>query len=218
MSDLIVGLDETGRGPVLGPMVLCGVAFKPEVMEELEAARVRDSKLLSPRRRSTLARLIQGKAAKCEIIELSPAEIDELRLVKKINLNELTAIQFARIIDRLKPEVAYIDSADVNADRFGKTIQQYLKTRTKLVVEHAADAKYAVVGAASILAKVRRDQRIDELKKKYGELGSGYSSDPRTIHFLERWVRERGSLPPFARKSWETAQRIQARVKQRKLV
>lgn len=215
---MIVGADEAGRGPVLGPMVLCGVMFKPEIVEKLKAARVRDSKLLSPRRRSTLAKLIRKEATRYEIIELSPAEIDELRFVKKINLNEVTAIQFAKILDELKPEIAYIDSADVNADRFKKTIQQYMKTRTRLVVEHGADAKYAVVGAASILAKVHRDQIIVELGEKYGKIGSGYSSDPITIQFLERWVREHGSLPPFARKSWETAQRILAYAKQRKLV
>lgn len=192
--------------------------FKPEAIEKLKAARVRDSKLLGPCRRSTLAKLIQGRAAKCETVELSPAEIDELRLVKKINLNELTAMQFARVLDKLKPEIAYIDSADVNAARFGKTIRQYMRTKTKLVVEHGADVKYVVVGAASILAKVRRDQRIAELKKKHGEVGSGYSSDPITIRFLERWVQEHGRLPPFARKSWETAQRILARTKQRRLV
>jgi ribonuclease HII len=199
-------------------MVVCGAMFKPEAIEKLKAARVRDSKLLGPCRRSTLAKLIQGRAAKCETVELSPAEIDELRLVKKINLNELTAMQFARVLDKLKPEIAYIDSADVNAARFGKTIRQYMRTKTKLVVEHGADVKYVVVGAASILAKVRRDQRIAELKKKHGEVGSGYSSDPITIRFLERWVQEHGRLPPFARKSWETAQRILARTKQRRLV
>jgi ribonuclease HII len=191
--------------------------LKPEAIEELRIQRVRDSKLLSPHRRSILAELIRRKAVRCEILELSPAEIDELRLVEKINLNELTAMQFARVLDELKPEIAYVDSADVNAARFGKTIRQYMKTKTKLVVEHGADAKYVVVGAASILAKVHRDQRIAELKKKHGELGSGYSSDPITIRFLERWVHEHGRLPPFARKSWETAQQILARTKQRRL-
>ncbi|MEM2782912.1 MAG: hypothetical protein QXQ55_03890, partial [Candidatus Hadarchaeales archaeon] len=78
----------------------------------------------------------------------------------------------------------------------------------ELKVENSADRKYTVVGAASILAKVRRDARLAELKKKYGEVGSGYSHDPLTISFLRRWVEEHGELPPFARKSWETCRRL----------
>jgi ribonuclease HII len=85
------------------------------------------------------------------------------------------------------------------------------------VVENFADRNYIVVAAASIVAKVRRDQRIAELCQRHGDFGSGYSSDPRTIAFLERWVREHGKLPEFARRSWETAQRIESEAKQKKL-
>lgn len=214
---MIAGADEAGRGPVFGPMVLCGVLLDERMLEGLKTAGVRDSKLLTPKRRETLAELISQKAAKCEIVELSPAEIDESRLVKKINLNELEAMKFAQILDRLKPEIAYVDSTDPNPAMFKERIQRHLQTKTKLVVENFADRKYVVVAAASIVAKVRRDQRINELRKRYGDLGSGYSSDPRTIAFLERWVREHGKLPEFARKSWETAQRIESEARQKKL-
>lgn len=212
---MIAGADEAGRGPVFGPMVLCGVLLDERMLEGLKNAGVRDSKLLTPRRRETLAKLISQKAAKCEIIELSPAEIDELRLVKKINLNEAEAMNFARIIDRLKPNIAYVDSTDPNPEMFKERIQRHLRTRPKLVVENFADRKYVIVGAASIVAKVRRDQRVAELHQKYGDFGSGYSSDPRTIAFLERWVRKHGKLPKFARKSWETAKRIESEAKQK---
>lgn len=172
--------------------------------------RVRDSKTLSPRRRSALAKLIQEKAERCELIELSAAEIDDFRLVKKIKLNQVEAMQFARIIDRLKPSKVYVDSADVDPARFSRDIEHHLHVKAELVSEHRADERYPPVSAASIVAKVRRDQRIDELKGRYGELGSGYPSDPRTIRFLERWVREHGEIPDFARRSWETARRILA--------
>ena len=215
---MIAGADEAGRGPVFGPMVLCGVLLDEQVLDELKGAGVKDSKLLSPKRRETLAKLIIEKAAKFEIVELSPAEIDELRLVKKINLNEIEAMNFAKILDRLKPKIAYVDSADPNPAMFKERIERYLRTRPKLVVENYADLKYIVVSAASILAKVRRDERIAELSRKYGEFGSGYPADPRTINFLEQWVREHGKLPEFARKSWETAQRIEGKAKQRKLI
>ena len=213
----IAGLDEAGRGPVFGPMVLCGVKFEERGLEELKAAGVRDSKLLSPRRRETLARAITGKAAGLEIVEFSPVEIDEFRLLKKINLNELEAKTFAQIIDRLNPKFAYLDSPDPDSKLFEQRVQKYLNIKPKLVVENFADRKYVIVAAASIVAKVRRDKRIAELRERYGDFGSGYSSDPRTIVFLERWVREHGKLPEFARKSWKTAQRIEREAKQKKL-
>jgi len=214
---MIVGADEAGRGPVLGNMVLCGAMFEQHALDELKAAGVRDSKLISPRRRETLAQIIVEKALSVEIVEFSPAEIDESRLVKKINLNELEAKTFAQIIDRLEPKLAYLDSPDPNPKLFEERVRRYLGSEPKLVVENFADRKYVAVAAASIIAKVRRDQRISELRKRYGDLGSGYSSDPRTIVFLKRWVREHGELPDFARKSWETAQRIEAQAKQRKI-
>jgi ribonuclease HII len=138
-------------------------------------------------------------------------------MVKKINLNELEAKTFALIIDRLKPKLVYMDSPDPNPKLFEQRIQKYLKTKPELVVENFADKKYVAVAAASILAKVRRDQRIAELRDRYGDLGSGYPADPRTIAFLESWVREHGKLPDFARRSWETARRVEERAKQRKL-
>jgi len=212
----IAGLDEAGRGPVFGPMVLCGVKFEEEELEELKAAGVRDSKLLSPQRREALARAITEKASGLEIVEFSPLEIDEFRLIKKINLNELEAKTFAQIIDRLKPKFAYLDAPDPDPKLFQQRVLKYIKSKPKLVIENFADRKYVIVAAASIVAKVRRDQRISELRERYGDFGSGYTSDPRTIAFLERWVREHGKLPEFARKSWKTARRIESEAKQKK--
>lgn len=212
---MIVGCDEAGRGPVLSNMVLCAAMFEQSALDELKAAGVKDSKLLSPRRRETLAQVIVEKALGVEIVEFSPAEIDEFRLVKKINLNELEAKTFAQIIDRLKPKLVYLDSPDPNPRHFEQRIRKYIKTRPKLVVENFAERKYVAVAAASIVAKVRRDQRIAELRERYGDIGSGYTSDPITIAFLERWVSEHGELPEFARKSWETAQRIERQAKQK---
>lgn len=176
-------------------------------LRELRAAGVRDSKLLSPRKREALADLVARKS-RVELIELSPAEIDEFRLSKKINLNELEAMKFAEIIERLKPHVAYIDSTDPNPAMFKERILKYLGGGPELVVKNFADRLHTVVSAASLVAKVRRDLRVRELRRKYGDFGSGYPSDPRTIGFLQHWVREYGRLPPFARKSWDTAQRV----------
>ena len=191
--------------------------FKRDVLDELKAAGVKDSKQLSPERREKLARFIAQKASGLEIVELSPAEIDDSRLVQNVNLNEFEARTFALIIDRLKPELAYLDSPDPRPALFEQRLRRYLKTEPKLVVENFADQTYVVVGAASIMAKVRRDQRIAELRERYGDLGSGYPADPKTIAFLEKWVREHGQLPDFARRSWETAQRIEGAARQKKI-
>jgi ribonuclease HII len=123
----------------------------------------------------------------------------------------------AEVIAKLRPDIAYVDASDVNAERFGDWIRGHLPFKTKVISEQKADVNYPVVAAASIVAKVRRDELISELHKKYGFFGSGYPADHRTIAFLERWVREHGELPEFARKSWKTAQRIEDWAKQRKL-
>ena len=208
---MIAGVDEAGRGPVLGPLVICGVLFTREGLAGLREAGVKDSKLLSPRRREELAKLIMKRALKVKLVELPPSRIDKLRLTHKLNLNEIEARHVAEILNYLKPKLAYVDSVDPDPRLFKHRLQRHLRARVKLVVESFADQKYEVVGAASILAKVRRDRRVASLRRRYGDFGSGYASDPRTIAFLERWVRERGKLPSFARRSWETAQRILSR-------
>ncbi len=203
---LIAGADEAGRGPVLGPMVMCGVLLDEKSIEELKAAGVKDSKLLSPKRREFLSEIIMKKCKKHELVELSAEEIDKTR--EKMNLNEIEALNFAKIIDLLKPEKAYVDAPDPRPQKSKERILRYLKSNPEIIVENYADKKYTVVAAASIVAKVRRDAIIEELRKKHGDFGSGYTSDKRTIDFLREWVRREKKLPPFARKSWETARRI----------
>jgi ribonuclease HII len=197
---------------------MCGVKIEEGLQEELKKVGVRDSKLLTPRRRELLAKLILEQASGVEVIEVSAAEIDNCRLVEKVNLNEMEAMHFARIIDKLNPELAYLDSPDPNPKLFETRILRYLKSRPRIVAENFADSKYVAVSAASVVAKVRRDQRIAELRGRHGNLGSGYPSDPVTISFLEKWVREHGKLPEFARRSWATAQRIEAQAKQRRII
>ncbi|MEM2889739.1 MAG: ribonuclease HII [Candidatus Hadarchaeum sp.] len=213
---MIMGVDEAGRGPVLGNMVLCGALFDQRTLEELRAIGVRDSKQLSPRRREILAKVIAEKARGLEVVEFTPSEIDDYRLVKKINLNELEARTFAGMINRLKPELVYLDSPDPNPKLFERRVKKYLNFAPRIVAENFADQKYTAVAAASIVAKVRRDQRLAELRQRYGDLGSGYPADPVTISFLKRWVKDHGSLPDFARRSWETARRIEEEIKRGK--
>jgi ribonuclease HII len=120
---------------------------------------------------------------------------------------------FSKIIEKLKPEVCYVDAADVNEERFGRDIVSHLSYKPKMISEHKADERYPIVGAASILAKVTRDEYVKRIAKELEPklnlpLGSGYPADPVTKKFLETWVSQFGSLPPHVRQSWETCQRL----------
>ena len=201
---MICGIDEAGRGPVIGPMVVCGIAIDSD--EKLRKLGVKDSKQLTPKRREELAKKIV-KLAKVELVEISADEIDRLR--SKMTMNELEAKVFAAIIEKLSPEVAYLDAADVDEENFGKAVKSHLKSRPSIISEHKADQNYPIVSAASIVAKVNRDRRVREIEKEIGRpIGSGYQTDEITMAFLKDWICENGSCPPHTRRSWEPAQNL----------
>jgi ribonuclease HII len=203
-AEMFCGIDEAGRGPVLGPLVICGVAVDDD--DPLRKMGVKDSKKLTPKKREELAPLILG-AARVEIVEIPAEEIDAVRAV--ITLNELEARVFASIIERLQPEHAYLDAADANEKEFGRMVQAQLTRKVKITSEHKADDTYPVVSAASIIAKVTRDRRVRDIEKEIGRpIGSGYTSDPKTISFLNDWMTEKKTLPPHCRRSWDTSQNI----------
>lgn len=206
--DIICGIDEAGRGPVLGPMVICGVCFFETELKLLNDIGVKDSKKLSPKKRSELAKIIKNKCSNYKTIVVSAQEIDA-REKKRITLNKLEEIKMAEIIEALKPNIIYIDAADVNEVRFGKSIKNLLTySPIKIISKHKADDLYPIVSASSIVAKDTRDSIIEELKKNYGDIGSGYPSDMRSIKFLRDWIKEKKKAPPFARKSWETTKNL----------
>jgi len=217
----ILGLDEAGRGPVVGPMIIAGVLVSQENVTCLGNLGVKDSKLLSPNTRYKLVDKIRRIADNIKIIEISPKKIDERLFVHK-TLNMLEAEHMAKIITCLKPDIVYVDAADIKANRFAKTIKSFLPysmRKLTIISEHKADRTYPVVSAASIIAKVRRDELIDQLKEIYGDFGSGYPSDRKTIQFLENYVRKYQKLPDCVRKTWLTARRIHEKyVLQKKLL
>jgi len=206
---LVAGVDDAGRGCVIGPLVIAGVLMKKEDIQKLVELKVRDSKLLSPHRRETLAVEIKKIAQKYSVIKLSPEEIDKVVLTgKKFHrLNRLEAQTMAKVIETLKPDIAYVDASDVLEERFKQHILECLFFEVEIVSEHKADRNYPIVSAASIIAKVERDKAITELKNVYGDFGCGYPTDPKTIAFLKQCIEKSGEYPDFVRKSWKPAKR-----------
>jgi len=217
----IVGVDDAGRGSIIGPLVIAGVLFNEEDLPRLKELGVRDSKVLSPSRREKLAEEIRKLALKYHVIRLQPAEIDKVVETKRKlhKLNRLEAQTMAKVIEILKPDIAYVDASDVLPERFKHHILECLPFSIQVISEHKADAKYPIVSAASIIAKVERDKAIAELTSKYGELGCGYPTDPQTLEFLEDWMKKHKKYPDFVRQSWKPAKKLQRQVgtKQAKL-
>jgi len=209
---LVAGVDEAGRGCVVGPLVVAGVLVKSENLQFLSELGVKDSKLLTAKKREALYPEIIKLTQNHHIIKLPPAQIDKVvrssRTLHK--LNRLEAQTMAKIIEVLRPDEAYVDAADVLEYRFGNHINECLKFKTKIVSEHKADRTYPVVSAASIIAKVERDSEIAKLKVKYGDFGTGYLTDDKTMVFLKRLLDEDGDYPSCIRKSWKPAQKAKS--------
>ena len=209
---MICGVDEAGKGSVLGPMVIAAVGISSD--DILKEIRVRDSKLLSAKERERLYKIIRKK---CQVatVRLDAGQIDIMR--RDMTLNEAVARSHAQVIVKLSPDYAYLDACDVNTFRYAEMVKNHLKLPCEIISEHHADEKFPVVSAASIIAKVTRDRAIATLAKKYGTIGSGYPSDPVTISFLNSYIDEHHVPPPIARKSWKTVSAILSKKSQRRL-
>lgn len=179
---------------------------------------VKDSKLLTPKKRKELAPKIEKIASHVVILRLQPCKIDSNRK-RGINLNQLEAQKAAEIINLLEPNKVIIDTPSYNSNKFRDYLWSKLQNKkVKLICENFADKNYPVVSAASILAKVDRDQQIEELKKKVGvNFGVGYPHDSRTIKFLNE-LAEKGKMPSYVRKSWDTVEEIMRRRKQKRII
>ena len=210
---MFCGVDEAGRGPVLGPLVVASVGTDDD--EELRKMGVKDSKQLSPKHREELFHEITASYPYYVVIRESH-EIDQARQV--MNLNELEILMFAEAIAALPASQAFVDCADVNEMSFGRRIEALIPSGIEVRSFHKADVIYPVVSAASIVAKVTRDRLIEQLSLSLGmDVGSGYPSDPRTIRFLEKWIKDNGNPPSCARASWETTRRLIANSRSTKI-
>lgn len=209
---LIAGVDEAGRGCVIGPLVVAGVMVQAENLPILAELGVKDSKLLTPHKRELLYSAIIELCEKYHTIKVLPRQIDTVvessrRLHK---LNRLEAQTMAQVIEALKPNEAYVDAADTVEHRFGNHIRECLKTKTRIISRHKADRTYPIVSAASIIAKVERDREIASLRLEYGDFGSGYLTDDKTMSFLKQLLEKDGDYPDFVRKSWKPAKKAKS--------
>jgi len=194
----VCGVDEAGRGSMLGPLVVAGISISKSKVNLLKKQGVRDSKKLSPKAREHLYKKIIQIVDDHYIVKIPPRIID--KSVSNHSLNHLEAKYMAKVISKLSPSTAFVDSCDVNSKRFGKEISK-LTSNTKIRSYHHADSKFITVSAASILAKVSRDRAITRLSKKH-DIGSGYPSDPKTKVFVKKSIRRNQNLT-FLRKSWK---------------
>jgi ribonuclease HII len=200
----ICGIDDAGRGSMLGPLVIAGVSLEKKNLRKLTSLGVKDSKKLSSKSRKILYKKIIEIVDDYYIVKIPPRSIDAS--VRKHLLNYLEAKYMAKVVSKLDADTSYVDSCDVKPLRFGKEISQ-LSNGHKIKSYHHADSRFVVVSAASILAKVSRDNSIERLRKTHN-LGSGYPSDSTTVKFVTKFYKKNHTVPVFVRKSWKPVLKI----------
>jgi ribonuclease HII len=200
------GVDEAGRGCLVGELFVAGVSANPSGVRALKELGVKDSKKLTPDRRESLYPKILKVAAQVHWASITPSEIDNVVTHgKKLRkLNYLEAVYFAKVIDHLGARKVTVDASDVLPRRFRDDILASLTTRCVVTARHKADRDFPLVSAASIVAKVQRDRSVERLRQVHGDFGSGYPSDPKTRSFFEAMVKRSDPLPDYVRKSWKT--------------
>jgi len=199
----ICGIDEAGRGPIIGPLYIAGVVIDEGQEIVLQKMGVKDSKLLTPKQRERLFQMVIDTVKSHKIIRVPTEEIDDaVEGVGGINLNWLEANKAGELINALKPDTTVIDCPSPNLKAYSAYVEKQLTSKSKLICAHHADTDYVVVGAASILAKVSRDREIEQLRKTIGvDFGSGYITDPKTKAFVESYWDK---YPEIMRHSWKT--------------
>ena len=197
---LVCGVDDAGRGSAIGPLVIAGIRIERNKIKRLSEIGVKDSKQLTPRAREILYKKIVALVDDYYVARISPRIIDQS--VQKNQLNHLEGKYMAKVIAKLRPDSAYVDSCDVNPTRFGLLISK-LSQVDKIHSSHHADRRFPVVSAASIIAKVNRDRAIEKIRKNFDDVGSGYPSDPKTMRFIRDFIASNGMPPKFVRKSWK---------------
>ena len=210
------GADEAGKGPVLGSMFAAAVRAPAVAIP----ADVDDSKRLQPEHRRELAAALRDDdRVDIGVAEVPPARIDSRGrwADADTDMNTLTVAAQAEALAAVvhDGDGGVCDGGETDADRFGCRVADRLDADVELRAEHGADETYAMVAAASVVAKVERDAHVAALADRYADrgyadLGSGYPSDQSTREFLKRYVDREGDLPDCARHSWSTCEDVLA--------
>ncbi|MBM3229596.1 ribonuclease HII [Candidatus Parvarchaeota archaeon] len=204
---MIAGIDEAGRGCIIGPMVLAAAFCQKEDEAKLRKIGVRDSKKLTPAKREELAPLIK-KICRIGMVKVSAHELTSL--MSGASLNEIEALKIGELLNSssLKPSIVYVDSPDNIPKNFELRIRKYLKSKLHIISQNKAEDRFPCVAAASIVAKVERDNLIESIKQETGfDFGSGYTSDPLTIKFLETHAND-PKIKQYLRWKWKTLENI----------
>ena len=218
---LIGGVDEAGRGSIIGPLVVAGISIRKSKISILRQIGVKDSKMLAPKARANLFNLIMDMADSLCINIINCTIVDNNVFLNR--LNKLEAETMASVINSIQADKVYIDSCDVNPCRFKDSIESHLllsssssspSSKPKLYSMHRADSLNVVVSAASIIAKIVRDKQIQEIRNTHHNIGSGYPSDWKTMLFIRGWVSKYKCAPHFARKSWSPLKKMLEEVTQ----
>ncbi len=226
-----IGIDDAGRGPVIGPMLMAGVLVDEKQRKKLKKIGCKDSKQLTAEKRAELFPQIQEISISYAVVATSPTEVDG-RLSVGVNLNKVEAIKTAEIINTIikaiegkvflnndeKIEIV-VDCPSPNTVAWHNYLHEHISEPEKILLkcEHKADINHVECSAASILAKVTRDTEIEKIKKEIGhDFGSGYPSDPVTMDFLEKHARDFKNHGIF-RKTWSTWQENERKREQKKL-
>jgi len=174
--------------------------------EKLKKLGVKDSKLLSPKQREQLYPKIKKIAKDFVTIKISAQDIDRLREVS--NLNKIEAEKMAEIIKFMKADKAIVDAPQVSTEKFKLYLLKLAQNHTEIIAENKADINFPVVSAASILAKVERDEEIERIKKETGfDCGVGYSHDAKAIAFVNKFLNDK-KFSKYIRHSWVTVSDI----------
>ena len=203
----VLGVDEAGRGCVFGPLVVAGFVVDDVGDDALREAGAADSKRLSPARRQA-ARVVLDELGTAVLRGITPEAID------RGNLNRLEEAAIVDIVREVRPDRVYVDAmgSRKTASRLATRLAGQVGFDAEWVVEPKADATWPVVGAASIFAKTTRDAALDALREQWGDLGSGYPSDPTTRAWMTTWAATGEPWPDFVRTRWGTVCQIAQQV------
>lgn len=204
------GVDEAGKGPVLGPMIIAIVSGDEDTLKKIGA---KDSKALSHPSRLRIFELIKKEAGFMQWVKISSSELN--REMEGETINKIEERKVSELINFSPCSKIYVDSFDVNEERLSKLLSGM--TGKEVICRHRADSQFYSVSAASIVAKVIREREMDIIRRKYGNIGSGYPSDPMTVKFLEDSIKNGIDITDIVRTHWKTYLNAVNSVRQKRL-